>query len=161
MFIRVNQLSISVARWCLLVRPEPTRVKHLSGALLLSRLLALPTNIRKALPGTNTLAYCKYSKITTVKSSVILCSRHTSWTCLDRCKPACIRSWSLPCWPGQRRLRLLHVEIVKRRRRRRKINSKADKKLPRDRERKRQTDRQRGGQMDRRTGREKDRWTDG
>ncbi len=42
------------------VRPEPTIVKHLSGAQLKARLLALPTNIvqgLKNLPGTNTLAY--------------------------------------------------------------------------------------------------------
>jgi hypothetical protein len=42
------------------LRPEPTRVKHLSGAPLKDRLLALPKNISlgwKGLPGTNALAY--------------------------------------------------------------------------------------------------------
>jgi hypothetical protein len=46
------------------VSPEPTtRVKHLSGAPLGSKLLALPTNIRlagKAQPGTNRPAYYKH-----------------------------------------------------------------------------------------------------
>ncbi len=60
---------------CLRVRPEPTRVKHLSGPLkgrlltrvkhlsgvpLQGRFLALPTNTKpgwKGLPGTSTIAY--------------------------------------------------------------------------------------------------------
>jgi hypothetical protein len=47
---------------CLHVRPEPTEVKHLSGAPLWGRLLASTTNMRlgwKSLPRTNTLAYYK------------------------------------------------------------------------------------------------------
>ncbi len=45
-----------------LMKLEPTRVKHLSGAPLKGRLLASPTNIRLgwiSLPRTNTLAYYK------------------------------------------------------------------------------------------------------
>ncbi len=38
------QLSLKFVGLC--VRPEPTLVKHLKGAPLLFRLLALPTNIR-------------------------------------------------------------------------------------------------------------------
>ncbi len=41
-------------------KAQPTQVKHLSGALLKGRPLALPANIRlgwKDLPKTNTLAY--------------------------------------------------------------------------------------------------------
>ncbi len=44
---------------CLMLWPEPTLVKHLSGAQLSDRLLALSTNIRlgwKSLPVMNTLA---------------------------------------------------------------------------------------------------------
>jgi hypothetical protein len=43
-------------------RPEPNRVKYLSGASLSGRLLASHTKIRlsqKGLPRTNTLAYYK------------------------------------------------------------------------------------------------------
>ncbi len=43
---------------------KPTLVKHLSGAPLLGRLLALPTNTRRGwlgLPETNTLAYYRNS----------------------------------------------------------------------------------------------------
>jgi len=52
------------------VRPESTRVKHLSGAPIQCRLLTLPTNIRqdrKGWPGTNTVAYNKNSLTTAVK----------------------------------------------------------------------------------------------
>jgi hypothetical protein len=46
------------------IRPEPTRVKHLSGAPLYGGLLALPKNIRlgrNGLQGKNTIAY--YEKL--------------------------------------------------------------------------------------------------
>jgi hypothetical protein len=48
-------------------------VKHLSGAPLYGRPLALPTNNRlgwKGLPRTNTLAYCENQSNTAVKSFV-------------------------------------------------------------------------------------------
>ncbi len=51
---------------CLKVKPEPTRAKHLLGALLWGRLRALLTNIRlgwKGIPGTNHLAYRTHSQI--------------------------------------------------------------------------------------------------
>ncbi len=53
---------------------EPTRVKHLSGALLWGRLLVLPTNTRlgwKGLPGKNTLAYYGNPQIMAVISFMI------------------------------------------------------------------------------------------
>ncbi len=43
---RLSLASLSSLVECLQVRPNPTRVKHLSGAPLKGRLLALPTNIR-------------------------------------------------------------------------------------------------------------------
>jgi hypothetical protein len=52
-----------------------TREKHISGAPLKSRLLALRTNIRlgwKSLPGSNTLAYNEKSLIVDKKSLIIL-----------------------------------------------------------------------------------------
>ncbi len=52
--------SLSRIVWCLWVSQEPTQVKHLSGAPLQGRLLALPTSNRlgwKSLPGTNIIAY--------------------------------------------------------------------------------------------------------
>ncbi len=45
-------------------------MKHLSGAQLYGRLLALPTNIRlgwKGLPGTNALAYYEKAQLTAIK----------------------------------------------------------------------------------------------
>jgi hypothetical protein len=57
------------------VRPEPSRMKYLSGAPFSGRPLALPKNIRlgwKGLPGTNTLAYYENLLITAVKSFVRL-----------------------------------------------------------------------------------------
>ncbi len=54
---------------------EPTQMKHLSAAPLYGKLLALPRNIRlgwKSLPGTNTLAFNKYSLIMDVKSFITL-----------------------------------------------------------------------------------------
>jgi hypothetical protein len=57
------------------VRPEPITVEHLSGTLLLGRLLTLSTNLRlgwKGLTGTNTLAYYKHSLIAVVKSFITL-----------------------------------------------------------------------------------------
>ncbi len=50
-------------------------MKHLSGASLYGRFLALPTNIRlgwKVHPGTKTLAHYENSLITPVKSLVAL-----------------------------------------------------------------------------------------
>jgi hypothetical protein len=52
---------------------EATQVKPLSGAQLLGRPPALPTNIRlgwKGLPGTNALAYYKNLLITASKSFI-------------------------------------------------------------------------------------------
>ncbi len=66
--------SLSIV-YCLQIRQEPTQVKHLSGAPLKVRLLALPTNIRlgrKGLPGTNASAYYKNSYVTPVKSFITL-----------------------------------------------------------------------------------------
>ncbi len=57
------------------VRQGPTQVKHLSGALLQGRLLALPKNNRpglKGLPGANALPYYENSLLTFVKSFKIL-----------------------------------------------------------------------------------------
>ncbi len=55
---------------CLLVKLEPTRVKHLSGALLYVRLLALPTKIQT-----------KVEKITRVKNSrLFLFTKQTKYT---------------------------------------------------------------------------------
>ncbi len=53
------------------VRPEPTLMKHLSGAPLLGSLMTLLTNNRLGwlgLPGTNTLSYKELFYITVVKS---------------------------------------------------------------------------------------------
>ncbi len=50
-------------------------MKHPSSAPLYGRLLALPTNIRlgwKGLPGKNALAYYEKSKLTAIKSFIIL-----------------------------------------------------------------------------------------
>ncbi len=50
-------------------------MKHLSGATLEDRLLALPESIRlgwKGLPGTNALAYYENSYVTAVKSFITL-----------------------------------------------------------------------------------------
>ncbi len=50
-------------------------MKHLSGAPLKGRFLALPANIRlgwKGLPGTNVLAYNKKLYLTAVKSFITL-----------------------------------------------------------------------------------------
>jgi hypothetical protein len=57
------------------IKAVPTRVKHLSSASLLDRLLALPTNIRlgwKGFPQSNTLAYYENPLITSVKSFIRL-----------------------------------------------------------------------------------------
>jgi hypothetical protein len=51
-------------------KAKATYVKHILGASLYGRLLALPKYIRlswKGLPGTNALTYYKYSKITDKK----------------------------------------------------------------------------------------------
>ncbi len=56
------------------LRLEPTRVKHLSGALLQGRLLASSANIRldcKCLPMTNTLAQYKNPEIRAIKSFIV------------------------------------------------------------------------------------------
>jgi len=56
--------GLSSLVYCVQVRPKPTQVNHLSGALLKVRLLALTTNIRlgwKGLPGAYTLAYYENS----------------------------------------------------------------------------------------------------
>ncbi len=56
------------------VRLEPNKVKHLSGAPLKGRLLALSTNIRlgwKGLTETNTPAYYENLLITAVKSFIV------------------------------------------------------------------------------------------
>ncbi len=48
-------------------------MKHLSGALLLGRLLSYPTTIRlgwKFLPGENTLAYYEHSSLTAAKTFI-------------------------------------------------------------------------------------------
>ncbi len=53
-------ISLSSQVQCLRARPGPTQLKHLSGAPLQGRPLALPTNIRlgwKSLQRTNTPAY--------------------------------------------------------------------------------------------------------
>jgi hypothetical protein len=50
-------------------------VKHLSGVLIMGRLLALPPNIRLGwigFPGTSALAYYKKLKLTAVKSFITL-----------------------------------------------------------------------------------------
>ncbi len=50
-------------------------MKHLSDALLIGRLLALPANIRlgwKGLPGINALAYYEKSSLTAVKFFITL-----------------------------------------------------------------------------------------
>ncbi len=63
---------------CLRVRQEHTQVKHLSGATIQVRLLALPSNIRldwNGLLGTNTLAYYEHSEITDVKSFITSATR--------------------------------------------------------------------------------------
>ncbi len=52
------------------LRPEPTRMKQLSGGRLCGSLLALHTNIRlgwKGLPRINTLAYYEHLWITEEK----------------------------------------------------------------------------------------------
>ncbi len=57
LFTRHTNITTKL-HWKLLM--EPTRVKHLTGAPLEGRLLALPTNTRpgwKSLPVTNPLAY--------------------------------------------------------------------------------------------------------
>ncbi len=57
------------------IKPEPSRVRHISGDPLYDRLLALPTNIRlgwKGLPGTNTLAYYENSEILAVEGLITL-----------------------------------------------------------------------------------------
>ncbi len=55
------------------IRPEPTQVKHLSGAPILGKAPGLtPTNIRlgwKGLQGIKTPAYYEHSDITAVKVS--------------------------------------------------------------------------------------------
>ncbi len=59
----------------LLVRQDPTQVKHLSGAPLKGRLMALSTNNRlgwNGLLGANTLAYYENSQLTTVNSFITL-----------------------------------------------------------------------------------------
>jgi hypothetical protein len=61
--------------WCLWVREESTKVKHLSGAPLQGKLLALPSNNElgwKGLPGANTLVYYKNSQLTAIKSLITL-----------------------------------------------------------------------------------------
>jgi hypothetical protein len=58
----------------LAIRPEHTRVKHLSGAPLQGRPLALPTKIRqgwKGLPRTNTLAYYGIPYIAAIKIFIV------------------------------------------------------------------------------------------
>jgi hypothetical protein len=70
----LSLVSLSSQVLCLRVRPEPIRVKHLSGAPLYGRPLASPINIRlgwTGLPGTNTLAYYENPKITSVKSFIV------------------------------------------------------------------------------------------
>ncbi len=50
-------------------------VEHLSGTPLWGRLLALPTNIKlglKVLPGTNTVAYNRFSQFMVLKSFITL-----------------------------------------------------------------------------------------
>jgi hypothetical protein len=67
--------SLSSLVQCLLVKQEPTQLKHLLGALLQGRLLALPSNNRlgwKGLPVTNTLAFYENSKITAIKRLITL-----------------------------------------------------------------------------------------
>jgi hypothetical protein len=60
---KLERLSLESLSWlvyCLQARLDPTRVKHFSGAPLLGRLLASPTNIRlgwEGWKGTNALAY--------------------------------------------------------------------------------------------------------
>jgi len=60
MFVIIESVSGKPIQLSLMfARPDPNRVKHLSGALAWGKLLALPTNIRlgwKGLPGTNALA---------------------------------------------------------------------------------------------------------
>jgi hypothetical protein len=67
--------SLSSLVQCLQIKPEPSRVKNLSGAPFLGRLLALPVNIRlgwKGLLGTNTLAYCEHVYTADVKSVITI-----------------------------------------------------------------------------------------
>jgi hypothetical protein len=75
--------SLSRIVQCLQVRQEPTKVKHLSGAPLWGRRLALHTNNRigwKGLPGANTLAYYANLKFTSVKSFITLTEgEYCSW----------------------------------------------------------------------------------
>ncbi len=57
------------------VRQETTQVKHLSGAPLSDRLLAVSTNNRlgwKGLPGANALAHYENSQLMAVKSFITL-----------------------------------------------------------------------------------------
>jgi hypothetical protein len=57
----------------LIVRPEPTGVKNLSGASLNGRFLSLPINIGlKCQSETNILDYNKHIKITALKSLITL-----------------------------------------------------------------------------------------
>jgi len=70
------QVSLSRLPSCLRIRPEPTQVKHLSGAPVLGKLLALPINIRlgwKGQPRTKT-----FIKIRAIKIFIILAPKWSS-----------------------------------------------------------------------------------
>ena len=88
--------SLSSLVYCLRVRPEPNRMKHLSGAPLYGRLLASPTNTRlgwKGLPGINTLAYYENSLITPAKSFIVQAPR--GYTRMENVKGASLQQRTL------------------------------------------------------------------
>ncbi len=71
----VRHSSLSRIVQCFQVRQEPTQVKHLLGAPLKGRLLALPTKNRlgqKGFPVANHLAYYINLQLTVVKSFITL-----------------------------------------------------------------------------------------